>query len=162
MTNDQRWIQISCEKDAETCLRELRKHKKALRSSQGQRLEEQRTHEFNDAVQFLSHIAASCGGRDNPEKRETAMQALRENILSSGVMQYAPNEVEAVWKSLADAEADWFILATCFGRDWADIPVGRVSNGVPKRVDRLKGLGNAIVPQIATILGRAIMAIESD
>jgi DNA (cytosine-5)-methyltransferase 1 len=34
--------------------------------------------------------------------------------------------------------------------------VGRVANGVPKRVDRLKGLGNAIVPQIAQQIGTAI------
>lgn len=30
--------------------------------------------------------------------------------------------------------------------------VGRVANGIPGRVDRLKGLGNSIVPQIAAIL----------
>ena len=33
---------------------------------------------------------------------------------------------------------------------WESEPkVGRVANGVPNRVDRLKGLGNAIVPQVA-------------
>ena len=43
--------------------------------------------------------------------------------------------------------------------DWRTEPdVGRVANGVPFRVDRLKGLGNAVVPQIPEILGRAILA----
>jgi len=38
--------------------------------------------------------------------------------------------------------------------------VGRVANGIPFRVDRLRALGNAIVPQIAEIIGKAIMEIE--
>jgi len=42
---------------------------------------------------------------------------------------------------------------------WRNEPdVGRVANGVPFRVDRLKGLGNAVVPQIPEIIGRAILA----
>lgn len=41
---------------------------------------------------------------------------------------------------------------------WSIEPdVGRVAHGVPSRVDRLKGLGNAVVPQIPEIIGRAIM-----
>lgn len=35
--------------------------------------------------------------------------------------------------------------------------VGRVANGVPGRVDRLKQLGNAVVPQIPELIGRAIL-----
>ena len=40
---------------------------------------------------------------------------------------------------------------------WAVEPdVGRVAHGIPRRVDRLKGLGNAIVPQISMQIGLAI------
>lgn len=43
--------------------------------------------------------------------------------------------------------------------EWSTEPaVGRVANGVPNRVDRLKGLGNAVVPKIPEIIGRAIIA----
>jgi DNA (cytosine-5)-methyltransferase 1 len=47
------------------------------------------------------------------------------------------------------------------GSNWpAEPDVGRVANGVPARVDRLKGLGNAVVPQIPELIGRAIMEVE--
>jgi DNA (cytosine-5)-methyltransferase 1 len=44
---------------------------------------------------------------------------------------------------------------------WSVEPdVGRVANGVPNRVDRLKQLGNAIVPQTAEFLGLAVLERE--
>jgi DNA (cytosine-5)-methyltransferase 1 len=38
--------------------------------------------------------------------------------------------------------------------------VGRVAHGVPARVDRLRCLGNAVVPQVVELIGRAIMERE--
>ena len=45
---------------------------------------------------------------------------------------------------------------------WSTEPdVGRVAYGIPSRVDRLKGLGNAIVPQVAQVILEAIKNSES-
>lgn len=44
---------------------------------------------------------------------------------------------------------------------WSTEPrLGRVVDGCPHRVDRLTALGNALVPQIAELLGRAILQAE--
>jgi DNA (cytosine-5)-methyltransferase 1 len=45
---------------------------------------------------------------------------------------------------------------------WATEPdVGRVAHGVPARVDRLRALGNAVVPQVVEVIGRQLLAEEA-
>jgi DNA (cytosine-5)-methyltransferase 1 len=49
-----------------------------------------------------------------------------------------------------------------WGDNWFTEPdVGRISNGVPKRMDRLRGLGNAVVPQVAEYVGRLILQSQA-
>jgi DNA (cytosine-5)-methyltransferase 1 len=53
-------------------------------------------------------------------------------------------------------------LSSGLGSIWRTEPdVGRVAHGVPDRSHRLKALGNAVVPQIPELIGRAIMAAEA-
>lgn len=56
-------------------------------------------------------------------------------------------------------------LARCreSDRTWAVEPaVGRVANGIPNRSHRIKQLGNAVVPKIPEIIGKAIMEKHYD
>ena len=49
------------------------------------------------------------------------------------------------------------------GCRWLPEPgVGRVAHGVPRRVGRLRALGNAIVPQVAYQIFKTIMEVEND
>lgn len=59
-------------------------------------------------------------------------------------------------KNVADS------YSTRISRDyWNNQPImgGRL-HGIPYRMDRLRSLGNAVVPQVVEIIGRAIMAVE--
>jgi DNA (cytosine-5)-methyltransferase 1 len=71
-----------------------------------------------------------------------------------GIEGLSEPEQEAIFRKRrgqqggAVAKCDWWII---------EPDVGRVAHGVSKRVDRLKCLGNAVVPQVVEWIGRRIM-----
>lgn len=80
------------------------------------------------------HTAADAGGEDVPDAGRRGRQ---------GTGRVERGEQDAAW--------------------WEPEPdVGRVATGIPARVDRLRGLGNAIVPQVAAELMRMICTANHD
>ena len=103
------------------------------------------------------------GGRR--ESRFKTWKKPRHGISVSTTSAYA----ESMANSNSDGLEKWqgkdsggsrSFCGTEFGRSqwWESEPdVGRVANGVSSRVDRLRGLGNAVVPQVAEWIGRQIV-----
>ena len=72
-------------------------------------------------------------------------------------MVYSDSERLEKWESIGENFSQEY--QTLIGADWWSIEpdVGRVANGVPKRVDRLKSLGNSLVPHIPYYIGMSIL-----
>ena len=73
---------------------------------------------------------------------------------------YANQQGLEGYRGLRERPGEWIArsLSQAQQKTWVPEPdVGRVANGVPNRVDRLKGLGNAVVPQIPELIGQAIL-----
>jgi len=91
--------------------------------------------------------------REHTEQRDTERQAGGE----SGNDAYTDSEgLERRWSQceLRESQEEG---QTGWSQWWQSEPnVGRVAHGVPKRVDRLKSLGNSLVPMIPYYIGMSI------
>jgi DNA (cytosine-5)-methyltransferase 1 len=97
-------------------------------------------------------IPASAVGAKH--KRDRVWIIAYPNIVGTQVQIEGQHASQQVLRGTSEA---W---RTTVGGFWGVEPnVGRVADGVSGRVDRLKQLGNAVVPQIPELIGRAINAI---
>lgn len=76
-----------------------------------------------------------------------AMLSVWDAIERSRLLSEALPAIQKAWRSLADQEKEW--LAVRFGSCLAD-------RMTVQRVNRLRGLGNAIVPSVAMVFAQAI------
>lgn len=101
---------------------------------------------------------------EGAEVRETVLRVLRRtpeftcaSLRSESVKQRTGELADTLQVvpqlPSCDSEKAWAIDS------WED-GIARVANGIPSRVDRLKGLGNAVVPQIPELIGKAILNAE--
>jgi len=100
---------------------------------------------------------------------QQAVQAGRATIISSSkdVADSESERVQRLWSSGEQKPHTYGgqKLSLCGSERprpayWEAEPgMGRVVDGIPNRVDRIKGLGNAVVPMVVEVIGNAIMEI---
>jgi DNA (cytosine-5)-methyltransferase 1 len=115
-------------------------------------------------------VANANARLSNGENEEIQTRRDASNISSEKLANTNSERLEGQRKGSGQFSQKFFATDSSKGQQrtmdqgwWSVEPnVGRVANGVPGRVHRLKALGNSIVPKIAEEIGRAIMKAENE
>jgi site-specific DNA-cytosine methylase len=130
-------------------------------ASQGWEQDEQLARELADSLPTLPYRRALENREEALAEAFGFLYHLRQACEAIGIVRNASEPLATAWLAAAEEDQGWAYMAACRGpwvTEWPDVP--RVSKGVPARVDRLRCLGNAIVPPIAEWIFRRIIERE--
>jgi DNA (cytosine-5)-methyltransferase 1 len=97
----------------------------------------------------IRETSAEGEGTQIPNTQPCSGSARGDTLLSEVSDEERPNDTATGCGALPRAEC------------WEVEPeLGRVAHGIPRRVDRLKQLGNSVVPQIPELIGNAILELQ--
>jgi hypothetical protein len=131
------------------------------RASSGREPLQQQSRKPDDIVRELSY-ALALGAWQDAAEAAVGLQSLLGACEEIGYVPEALSAFPQIWRSMSDEEKYWVGLRLATGSPWcAEWPgVGRVAVGVKDRVNKLRALGNAVVPFAAFPIFRAIAEIE--
>ena len=142
----------------------------------GDVLAQTRRHQVSDATDRpSSHVADSHGERLQRHGQEHQLRGFGEEGQAGGSGDVADTngtrgEVgvsgQESWQEGHAGEShhqgDQQLRRSPRGEWPAEPRVGRVVDGIPNRVDRIKGLGNAVVPQLIQAIGELVLAADKE
>jgi len=118
---------------------------------------EDQTQSGDDGKQRIVAYSKELHGNERREHPEQGQRQVSESGECGGSEDVAYSNstgCKEQWRTISDGEEQ--SASECRGRWLPEPSVGRVAHGIQSRVDRLRGLGNSIVPQVAYEIIRAI------
>ncbi len=101
-------------------------------------------------VNSFNDTGGNCGGNDRPSNW-TNVADTNEHISCQERLQRSGE----LLRVSCDTQEDF---RRRLSSNWSVEPdICRVAHGIPSRVDRLRGLGNAVVPQVAEFVGKMVL-----